>query len=87
MEKNKFLIAGGNSSLLVWNCPISEKQKVIKQYLGEVEQIGFCSNNSDGISILTMINELCINATIALASQLNRNGILYSSGCEKGIQY
>lgn len=72
MKKQKFLIAGGNSTLLVWGCPVWKKSQVIKKYLGEVEQVGFIEN-ANGISSLEMMGgELCINATLALASKLGQ---------------
>ncbi len=79
----KFLIAGGNSTLLVWNCPSVQRERIVKQYLGEVEQIGFIDKNK----LVMMGGELCINAIVALASQLSTKGILYASGLDTPINY
>ena len=85
MKIQKFTIAGGNPTLLVWGCPQLQKNQYIKKYLGEVEQIGFVEN-SNGITILKMMgDELCINATLALASQLGSQNILLTSGINKLI--
>jgi histidine racemase len=73
---NKYLIAGGNSTLLVWDCPLSLRKLLISKYLGKVEQIGFIKKNR----LEMMGQELCINATIAFASELENKGFLYTSG-------
>lgn len=87
MKLKKFLIAGGNSTLLVWGCPSSEKKEIIKKYLGEVEQIGFIETK-DGLPFLNMMGgELCINGTIALASQCGKKGKLFTSGLQNPIFY
>ncbi len=81
MRLKKLLIAEGNSTLLVWDCPSSEKSRILKKYLGEVEQIGFISRQDNGPPKLTMMgNELSINGTIAFASQLGKKGKLITSG-------
>ncbi|MBI2086085.1 hypothetical protein HYT74_01965 [Candidatus Daviesbacteria bacterium] len=38
MRRQKLTIAGGNSTLLVWNCPQIQRSEIINRYLGEVEQ-------------------------------------------------
>ncbi len=87
MILQKFLIAGGNSTLLVWECPKSKRSIVIEKYLGEVEQVGFIKK-SDGISSLEMMGgELCINGTIALASQLGIRGKLKTSGLNSDVNF
>lgn len=84
----KFLIAGGNSTLLVWNCPSDQKKKVIDRYLGKVEQVGFIEETKKGLSKLVMMgDELCINSTLSLASQLPNSGLLLTSGINKPIRY
>lgn len=87
MKMKKYIIAGGNPTLLVWGCPPAQKQKVLKQYLGEVEQIGFV-DESNGTSRLTMMGyEMCINATLALSYDLGGNDELFSSGFNRKIVY
>jgi hypothetical protein len=78
-----FLIAGGNSTLLAWNYPARQKLKLIKDSLNSVEQVGFVEDNT----LNMMGDELCINATIALASQLSSGGFLYTSGIEQPVRY
>ena len=76
-------IAGGNSTALV---SYSNNRNIAKQLLKEVEQVGFISNRK--IPKLTMMGgELCINATIAFASQLSKRGKLFTSGIKKQIEY
>lgn len=88
MKLNKFLIAGGNSTLLVKGYKSSEKEKIIKKYLGEVEQIGFVSYPRGIPKLLMMGNELSVNGTIALASTLkNKSGKLLTSGYRGLISY
>lgn len=87
MKFKKFLIAGGNSTLLVWGCPSNEKNKIIKKYLGKVEQIGFVETKNNLPFLNMMGKELCINGTVALAKTLGNKGILYTSGCIQSISY
>lgn len=87
MKIKKFLIAGGNSTLLVWGCPAWKKSQVIKKYLGEVEQIGFIEESNGIVSLKMMGGELCINATIAMASQLGKEGTLKTSGLDQEIKF
>ncbi len=87
MKLKKFLIAGGNSTLLVWGCSPREKNKIIKRYLGDVEQIGFVEVKN-GLPFLNMMgSELCVNGTIALASALGKKGKLFTSGIENPVSY
>lgn len=82
-----FLIAGGNKTLLVWDCPQNARFQVVKEYLGKVEQIGFV-DYTNGIPKLTMMgNELCINGIIAFASTLSRSGKMYASGLSEPFEY
>ncbi len=83
INMKKFLIAGGNITLLVRNCANGQRDTIIKQQLGNVEQVGFIKNNR-----LTMMgNELCINAMIAFAYELTGKGILYASGVNGEVFY
>src|SRR5690242_7168996 len=83
MTKKKFLIAGGNPTQLVWDCPTNLKSQLIKADLGSVEQIGF----ADKASLSMMGNELCVNATLALASQLGKSGRLKTSGLDNPVEF
>lgn len=88
MKLNKYLIAGGNSTLIVWDCPESEKSGVIKKYLGQVEQIGFASIDKDGVPMFSMMGgEFCGNGTIAFASTLSEKGQLRTSGINDLVDY
>lgn len=82
----KFLVAGGNSTMLVWNCPEDKRLELAKKLLDEVEQVGFVSEEN-GIPRLRMMgNELCINATVALASEKPK-GTLFTSGLTSQVNY
>ncbi len=77
-------IAGGNSTALVSRC--DSKKKAVKMLLKEVEQIGFASY-SQTPKLTMMGGELCINATLAFASQLGYSGKLYTSGIKNPVLY
>lgn len=88
MKFNKFLIANGNSTLLVKGYKSSEKKTIIEKYLGSVEQIGFISYPKGIPKLLMMGDELSINATIALAAMLsNKSGKLLTSGYKGLVAY
>ena len=61
----KILIAGGNSTALVYNCSEKQRKKISRELLKNVEQVGFISKNK----LIMMGDELCINGTLAFASQ------------------
>lgn len=87
MKNQKFLIASGNSTLLVWDYPSWERKQIIERYLGEVEHLGFVSVKN-GLPKLTMMgNELCVNATLAFASQCSNKGKLITSGINEPVAY
>lgn len=87
MKLKKFLIAGGNSTLLVWGCSPDKKSIVIEQWLRKVEQIGFVEIKNDLPFLNMMGGELCINGTIALAKILKGEGVLYTSGYSQRVLY
>lgn len=87
MKFKKLLIANGNSTLLVWGCSSTEKNIVIKRYLGKIEQIGFVETKNRLPFLNMMGGELCINGTIALASVCEEKGKLYTSGLRNSIFY
>ncbi len=87
MKMKRFLIAGGNSTLLMWDYPKWQKKQLVKKYLGEVEQIGFVEKSNGITSLKMMGNELCINATLALVSQLGNRGKLKTSGLDQEIKF
>lgn len=87
MKIRKFLIAGGNSTALVWDCSEKDRLKVAKEYLKEVEQVGFVSEEAGLPKLVMMGNELCVNGTIALASLLSEGESLYTSGLSSKVKY
>lgn len=87
MKFKKLLIAGGNSTLLVWECSLREKSTIINKYLGKVEQIGFVEIKNKLPLLNMMGGELCINGTIALASLCGEKGKLFTSGLQNSIFY
>ena len=87
MIVKKFLIASGNSTALVYDCHIEDRNKTSKKLLKEVEQVGFVSTKATLQKLIMMGGELCINATLALASTLDKNGKLATSGLKNPIPY
>jgi len=87
MIVKKFLIAGGNSTALVYNCPTADRNKTSKKLLKNVEQVGFVSTKATLPKMTMMGGELCINATLAFASTLDKNGELTTSGLKNPILY
>lgn len=87
MEVQRFLIAGGNATALVWGCHESEYVSVAKELMGEVEQVGFVYEK-EGISYLEMMGgELCVNAMIALASLGGERGEFRAGGVTGVVRY
>jgi len=87
MKIKKFLIAKGNSTLLIWDCPKEKRLEISKKYLNKVEQVGFITEEKGIPKLVMMGNELCINGTLALASTFDKKGILYTSGFGKSVEY
>ncbi|MEK9178709.1 MAG: hypothetical protein AAB801_02930 [Patescibacteria group bacterium] len=88
MKLKKYLIANGNSTLLIWGCPVTRRKELVAKYLARYEQVGFVTISELRIPTLSMMgNELCINATLALASSLGQTGQLYTSGLDTPIRY
>ncbi len=86
MNIRKFLIAGGNSTMLVWDCPVDQRKEVSLKLLESVEQVGFVETG-DLPRLVMMGNELCINATIAFAYTLGNSGELQTSGLDMSVTY
>lgn len=87
MKVKKFTIAGGNTTALVYNCPVAIRDKTSKKLMKDVEQVGFASTTSIYPELSMMGGELCINATLAFASALDKKGELATSGLQKPIPY
>lgn len=86
IKVQKYLIANGNSTALVFDCAVDERIKISNQLLKTVEQVGFIENDSTVTRLVMMGGELCINATIATASLLGPNATMYTSGLGSSIQ-
>jgi hypothetical protein len=87
MNVKKFLIAGGNLTALVYDCHVVDRDKTAKKLLNDVEQVGFVSTKATFPKLTMMGGELCINATLAFASTLDKNGELTTSGLKDPIPY
>ncbi len=87
MEVRKFLVASGNSTALVQNCPVSDRKEISKMFLNDVEQVGFISTTSALPTMTMMGGELCVNATLAFASMLEKDGKLKTSGLKDSVPY
>ncbi len=82
-----FLIAGGNSTALVADCPAPQKTSLIDSLLDQVEQVGFVDHACDLPRIRMMGGEFCINATLAFASTLGAAGCLNASGVNHPVRF
>jgi len=87
MNVKKFLIAGGNSTALVYDCPTEQRAEMSSQLLSEVEQVGFVATKAKLPELTMMGGDLCINGTIAFASTLGSTGELSTSGLKNPIPY
>jgi hypothetical protein len=85
--KLKFLIANGNPTTLVWNCPRENRLTVARECLHEVEQVGFIYPEQGLPKLLMMGDELCVDAILALASTLPANGKLLAYRVPEPISY
>ena len=86
MKTRKFLVAGGNSTMLVWDCPVDQRKMVSLKMLESVEQVGFIETGETP-RLVMMGNELCINATIAFAHILEGDGKLQTSGLDSPVDF
>ena len=89
MNTEKFLVAGGNPTLLIWDCPADQQVAIAKQRLatGDVEQVGFVSSENGAMYLTMMGNELCINAALALASVGGSSGKFFTRGIDYLVSY
>jgi hypothetical protein len=87
MTQKKFLIAGGNSTLIGWDISGNERELFITRGLEVVEQVGFGSTKESLPYFQMMGNELSINGTLAFASTLGFQGDFYTSGISGKVSY
>lgn len=88
MKIRKYLIAGGNSTLIVWDYQKDEMSSIIQQRLGEVEQIGFATKNVVHMPTFKMMgNEFSGNGTLAFASTLGKKGVFQTSGLLAPVKF
>jgi hypothetical protein len=87
MRISKYLIAGGNPTALVSDCPDDERFSVSNSLLAEVEQVGYVNTRDALAALMMMGGELCVNATLALAAQLSAEGQLYTSGLSTKVNF
>lgn len=80
-----FLVAGGNSTALVSDCPAPQKPSLIDSLLNQVEQVGFVDQAGNLPRIRMMGGEFCINATLAFASTLGTAGCLSADGVDHPV--
>ncbi len=86
MRIKYFTIAGGNKTALVWDCSECDRERCVADILPTVEQIGFVTGNTQS-QLLMMGGELCINALLALASQLQNEAGVLSTSNQNNIAY
>ena len=83
MTIRTFLIAGGNATALVRDCPASRRASMAADLLRDVEQVGFVDHQSSPPRLEMMGGEFCINATLAFASTLGPKGVVAVSGLNR----
>ena len=83
MTTRKFLIAGGNATALVRDCPASLRASLASNLLRDVEQVGFVDDQVLPPHLEMMGGEFCINATLAFASTLGPTGVVAVSGLNR----
>lgn len=82
-----FLIAGGNATALVQDCPAPRRASLAADLLREVEQVGFVDHQAHPPRLEMMGGEFCINATLAFASTLGPRGTVGVSGLDRPVDY
>jgi histidine racemase len=87
MGIKKLLIAGGNSTALVYDLPSKDRGKILKTLLNEVEQVGFVNTKINPTQFRMMGGELSINGTLACAYRLGGRGKLIVSGLSEPVIY
>ena len=81
------LIAGGNATALVRDCPTALRASLAGDLLREVEQVGFVDDQARPPRLEMMGGEFCINATLAFASTLGPEGTLKVSGLDSPVDF
>ena len=87
MTTRKFLIAGGNATALVRDCPTSLRASLAADLLCDVEQVGFVDEQARPPRLEMMGGEFCINATLAFASTLGPKGTVRVSGLDRPADF
>lgn len=88
MQIFRFKIAGGNSTSLIVDSPLNDRQKISVKELQQVEQVGFIEKNTELPTLTMMGNELCVNATLAFAKLLeSKRGKILTSGLPGPVSY
>ncbi len=87
MYIESFLVAGGNQTALVWGCASDMRNAVATALLADKlhEQVGFIDEVGTQMSLRMMGDELCVNATLALASRLSNGDTIRVSGVRKSV--
>lgn len=81
------LIAAGNSTLYIWDCPEMNRAKMINKYLGKIEQIGFVDSYNSYVYLTMMGDELCINGILGLSKLIKNTQQYFATGLSKPIQF
>ena len=88
MKIRKFYIANGNSTALVYDVKSEIKPSLSKTLLQEgFEQVGYITEFASIQKMDMMGGELCINASLAFASTLGKDGKMLVSGIRKPVEY
>jgi hypothetical protein len=85
-----FVIAEGNPTALIWDCPKPVRLPLAKQCLdqNEVEQVGFVEDEQGTSNLVMMGEELCVDAILALAAaQSSTQGVVFAHQVDGPITY
>lgn len=74
MKIERYVIAGGNSTLLVEGSPLVKRDAISQKGLQVAEQVGFVSRDQELPYLCMMGEELSVNGTIAFAKTLVASG-------------
>lgn len=78
MRIERYRIASGNETALVFGCPLNDEDLYVASLLKDVEQVGFVRKNAKGTFLRMMGDELCVDALLALASTEGKDGVFHT---------
>ncbi len=87
MQTQKYLIANGNTTIIVWDSDDLDRATLNSLFLAQVEQVGYVSTKAGLPAFEMMGGELSINGTLAFASTFGMRGAFYTSGVNSAVEF